>query len=423
MRPSRYAAIPLLLALAGPAPAQPQPANPVAAQGLHERLRQDFKACRHPSMALSPYRSYDPHRDLLGELRAMLDAPAEACPETPARAVAFLAAAAGDPIRPDADIDLLVMLEAALREGKGGPPDPARLRILSRHLWLVAGKREVPGLSEPELRAWVAGPEAVALLEARIAAAPTARAVDLRAGQLVDRTRADYDPARAADLLESGPGKHEREVRLRLAELLSDGSHLPPDFARAARQFRDEATGVSERAEAQRVLLRIGRRAAAAARRQTDRLGVLAILAPAALDGIEDSRALYARHLARVRAPLLAAPLPADRIEWVHAELNFAFAYMLDMLPKGTPPSSRPIVHEGLIGPDGRLVTVRLVSSSGVAARDLAVRSAWLRRGVVVDLSSVARGKAVWTSLPPVDPMFDYGAAWDHRKSRCPACS
>jgi hypothetical protein len=35
----------------------------------------------------------------------------------------------------------------------------------------------------------------------------------------------------------------------------------------------------------------------------------------------------------------------------------------------------------------------------------------------------VARGRAVWVELPPVDPMFDYGAAWDHRKARCPACS
>jgi hypothetical protein len=294
---------------------------------------------------------------------------------------------------------------------------------LSRYLWLIGGERDVPGLGEAELRAWLAGPEAEALLEARIASAPTARAVALRAGQLLDRTRADYDPARAAELLESGPGKHQRDVRLRLAELLSDGSHLPSDFPRAARLFRDEATGVSDRAGAQRVLLRIGRRAAASARTAKERLAALAILAPAALDGIDDSRALYQQQLARVRASRLDAPLPADRIEWVHAELNFAFAYMLDMLPDDTARSSRPIVHEGLIGPDGRLVTVRLVRSSGVAARDLAVQSAWLRRGAEVDLSSVARGRTVWVALPPVDPMFDYGAAWDHRKARCPACS
>jgi hypothetical protein len=416
-----FAAIGVLLALV--APAGSQEPDRAEMRALHEKLKADFESCRHPSMELSPYRNHDPHRDLLRELAAMLNAPAEACPDTPARAVAFLEATVGNPVRSDADTSLLVLLESALRQGKGGIADPVRLQTLARHLWLIGGERDVPGYGKADLDSWLAGPEAVALLEARIAAAPTVRAVRLRSEQLLDRSRGDFNPGRAADLLESGPAKHEMAVRLLLGELLSDGQKMKPDFARAAALFRYEATGVRDRAEAQRALLRIGRRAAKAARTEPEHMAALAILAPAALDGIDDSESLYRRQLARVRAPLLRAPLPADRLDWIHAEMDFAFAYMLDMLPEETPKSDRPIVHQGLIGPDGRLTTVRLVRSSGAAARDHAVRSAWLGRGGVVDLSAVARGRSVWVELPPVDPMFDYSAAWNRRKARCPACS
>lgn len=417
----RLLAIVTLLAFAAPVAAQlPDRAE---MRALHHKLRADFEACRHPSMDVPAYRNYDPHRDLMRELEAMLNAPVEACPDTPGRAVAFLAAAVGDPVRPDADTSLLAMLESALRGGKAGLADPARLRTLGRHLWLIGGERDVPGYSEADLASWLSGPEAVALLEARIAAAPTARAVRLRAGQLLDRGRGDFDPGRAADLLEKGPAKNEMAVRLLLGELLSDGQKMPPDFPRAANIFRYEATRSRDRAEAQRALLRIGRRAARAARTEADRMNALAILAPAALDGIDDSESLYRRQLARVRVPLLRGPLPADRLDWIHAEMDFAFAYMLDMLPTETEKSDRPIAHQGLIGADGRLATVRLVRSSGVAARDHAVQSAWLGRGGVVDLSAVSRGRAVWIDLPPVDPMFNYSDAWDRRKARCPACS
>jgi hypothetical protein len=395
--------------------------NRAESKELLQRLSDDFRACDHPSMRLSPYRNYDPHRDLLRELRAMLGAPVDACPDTPGRAVAFLRGAIGDPVRPDADVSLLAMLEAALRSGTGGPPDLPSADALARHLWLVGAERGVPGLSAEALEAWAAGSEGVALLEARIAAAPTGRAIWVRAGQLLDRTRADYDPKRAADLLENSPDRHRDALRLRLSDLLSDGTHLPPDFKRAAALFRAQATGVSEPGFARRALLTVGRRAAAAARSPDERLAALAILAPAALDGGE-AGAAYERELRRVSAPVVRTPIPRILFETIRSEMDFAFAYLLDMLPDETKPGSRPIGYEGLVGRDGRLVTVRLAQSSGVTERDEAVRAAWLRRGDEVDFSSVAGGRTAWIMLPPVDPMFDYSAAYDRVKARCPFC-
>jgi hypothetical protein len=411
----------LLLTSAVQAAARPPERPDLAA--ADRRASGAFRACR-PAMAEMPvHRNSDPHRDLLLMLGAMLNAPADACPGAAAEAMAYLAIASGDPIRADADLALLVMRESALRDGKGGSPDPVTANEIARHLWLVGGDREVPGMTAGALEQWLEGADAVASLEARIKAAPTGRAVWLRAGQLLDRDRPDYDPARAAHLLERvSPDRYQETVRLKLAALLSDGVHLPPDFPRAAKTFRDQATGIGNPALGQRILLKIGRRAAAAARTPADRLAALAILAPAALDSLEDSEALYRRELGKVKARRIDTALPDRVLEWTRAETRFAFAYLLDMLPETVAPSDRPIVYEGMIGPDGRLVTVRLLESSGVPARDRAVKAAWLSHGPRIDFSAVAPGRTFWIRLPAVHPMFDYGAAYDEVKAACPFC-
>ena len=353
----------------------------------------------------------------------MLAAPVEACPDTPAAAVAFMRRQIGDPIRADADTELLSMLEESARSGRGMAPDPEFAARLARHAWLVAADRDVAGWSEAECEAWLVRPETIAALEARVSAAPTARAIWLLSDLLLRRGLPGYDPARAAALLEASPELHSDPVRLRLAGLLSDGAHMPPDYRRAAKPFRYDAGRNEDIAgPAQQALLDIGRRAARKARTQAERLTALSVLGPAALDGFGDSRALYTRLLRQVRAPRSKAPLPADRIDWLSAELDTGFAHNLDMLPDDTPPGRLPILIDGLIGPDGRLATVRLTQSSGVAPRDRAVLSNYLRAGDRVDLSSVAKGRAVWVALPPVDPMLTYSEVYRKRKARCPAC-
>jgi hypothetical protein len=411
----------LAVALAAALPAAAADSRDFAAErALHQRLRQDFAACDHPAMALPRYRNYNPERELLRELRAMLHAPVEACPGTPGRAVAFLSAAVGDPIRPDVLPALIEMLEGALREGRGTAPDPARADALARYLWLVSD-RDPPGWSEAEREAWLIRPETIAMLEARVAAAPTARAIWLLSSLLLRRELAVYDAGRAATLLESSPEIYRDPVRLRLAALLSDGIHLPPDYRRAARPFRASATGpAGEAAAAQRVLLSLGERAAAAARTPDERLAAVAILAPAALDGLDGGA--HARALARIGARTRAEPLPPDRVEWISSVLDLGFANMLDLLPETTPPGSRPIVLRGLVGADGRLATVALVQSSGVPERDRAVLAVYLRSGADVDLSSVAGGSPVWVTLPPVDPMLDHATVYAAIRARCPAC-
>lgn len=411
----------LLAALPAPAPAAASgAAGPANLRALHQQLRQDFAACDHPSMQLSPYRNYNPERELRRQLQAMLSAPLEACPDTPARAVAFLSGVVGDPVRPDAPVFLVQMLEQALREGRGSAPDAGRADALARYLWLVSD-RDPAGWSEAEREAWLVRPETIAMLEARVEAAPTARAIWLLSSLLLRRDLAIYAPGPAATLLESSPELHRDPVRLRLAALLTEGVHLPPDYSRAAAPFRRDATEAPERAAAaQEVLRGIGERAAAAARTQAQRLAALAILAPAALDGRDGGA--HTRLLRRVRVPTRTEPLPPDRVEWLSAELDLGFAHMLDMLPETTPRGLRPIVLRGLVGADGRLVTVTLAQSSGVAERDRAVMANYLRLGPRVDLSSVAQGRPIWVTLPPVDPMLDHATVYRAIRERCPAC-
>lgn len=388
-----------------------------------EALREAFEACKHPGMEYPRARNYDPDRDLRLRLTAMLRAPKNACPGTPGLAVIFLRQAVGDPVRPDADPSLIEMLRMAAHDGTGMAPDPALSFALHRHLWLIGGEREVSGWNESERQAWLSDPDTIALLEARVAAAPTARSIWLLANLRLRRDIPGYDPKRAAALLEKSPEIHQDLVRTRLASLLIEGEHLPRDFTRAAKPFRyDAVRQTQDRAPAQRVLLDIGRRAAAAARTPLERLQALSILAPASLDGIADSRAVYERLLGRIKAARDTSVLPKDRLDWISAELDIGFAYNFDMLPDETAPGLRPIELDGLVGPDGRLVTVSLTQSSGVPVRDRAVVAIYLWNGPKVDFSTVVKGRATWIRLPPVDPMLSYETVYARRRERCPAC-
>jgi hypothetical protein len=79
-------------------------------------------------------------------------------------------------------------------------------------------------------------------------------------------------------------------------------------------------------------------------------------------------------------------------------------------LPKG--PGLRPIRLRGLIGPDGRIVMVLLLQSSGEPGRDRIAMGAWFYRGARADLSATAKGRLVWADLPVIDPLLDSSTAW-----------
>jgi hypothetical protein len=65
-----------------------------------------------------------------------------------------------------------------------------------------------------------------------------------------------------------------------------------------------------------------------------------------------------------------------------------------------------PIVIRALIGPDGRVAVAQIVQSSGSALHDRVALGVWAEHGGKADLGKTARGRFVWTELPPIVPRY-----------------
>jgi hypothetical protein len=193
---------------------------------------------------------------------------------------------------------------------------------------------------------------------------------------------------------------------------LTDGVHLPRDFARAARPYR--YTGSFDGAvadQAQRELLAIGRQAATAARTQAERLVALDILFGASLTG--DAPALAERDaLLRRLGAVPSVALAAGDAERAGRAVDWTIGNGFGSSWFATRTGLRPIRPRGLIGPDGRIVLAVVKQSSGDFRRDRIAMGAWFQKGRIADLSATARGRLVWTDLPEIDPLLDSFTAW-----------
>ena len=186
--------------------------------------------------------------------------------------------------------------------------------------------------------------------------------------------------------------------------MLTDGALVPPDYQRAANMFLWSVSLLRGYPEYQGELLRIGRLAAASARTPAEQAAALHILFAASLNNLEGSREAVAdllRRIGTVRTASLAGKDAANIREELNDELEFGIPLDDD------PPSIRPIVLRGLIGPGGRLVHAEILRSSGSWFRDRAALGGWAQHGDRVDLSATALGRFVWVDLPPIDSRPD----------------
>ena len=332
---------------------------------------------------------------MLRQLERMLRADPRACPGVAADAAARVRALAGLPERPDASPRVLALARIAAEEGLGMERDTELADRYGRMQWLLAVQApELPRWSPEQQQAWLARPETVALLEGAVARNRHAtRQATMLAELRLRRDLAGYDPEQALRLFEQAIAYE------RYAEVLTDGEHMAPDFRRAfAPMFRlGMFTGDDEQ---RRLLLSVGRRAAAAARTPEQRAQALRILFAGALDDFDGGCALVAEQLRHFgRAPQVQlAPGDAERISD-----RMANAYDA-MLVSDEPAQPRPIVLRALIDPRGRVVYAEVRQSSGSLDRDYFPVEAWAQYAEEVDLSATSRGRFVWADLPPIDP-------------------
>lgn len=329
------------------------------------------------------------------QLELMLRTPTSTCPGVAASAASRLRALVGEPERPDSSVRLLRLARAAAEEGLGMAPDPVLAARLTRIEWLFGhDTRTLPRWDEAEAQAWLARPEITALLEARVAANRHAqRQVRILAELRLRRDVSGYDPERALALFEQAV-EHER-----YAEVLSDGVHLPVDYRRAfTPMFRLGMFDLFD--QRQRVILRIGRQAAATARTPAQRAEALRILFAGSIDDLDGSCALLPPLLRAFEAAPLA-PLAADDARRIRENLSDDYR---PFMISDDPPNPGPVVLRALIDPTGRVVYARLRRSSGSRDRDHIALRAWARSAEQVDLSATARGRFVWADLAPIEP-------------------
>jgi len=398
----------------------------------YQRVDAALGPCADPAMRLPAYRGFDPHRDMLRKLDAALEVAPEACPGFRERAVAQAQLLVGDPIRGDADLGALGILEQAAREGRGMAADPALALRYRRLLWLLDdfGRREgidptkpPPDMNIAQGEAWLASPDVIALLEARVATAPTDRAVRLLAEIRLRRDVPGYDPVRAIDLYATRLFGEDDDYRL--AVLLSDGAHVAPDFPRAAQRLRKHAADDYEPrgARGQRALLRIADRAEAAARTDQDRHDILAILAAAALDGVDDGRQRFDAALARIDPRPRRVAASAVQKRAIYDALAEKLAYAMDWAYDSVGPDYEdpkglgPIRMAALLDPAGRIVATTILQPSGSPVRDRQARAVYVEHRAVVALPELSRGRYVWIKLLPLDPYLTIFKVWDARKT------
>jgi hypothetical protein len=368
-----------------------------------------------------PKRGIDYRHEVDRTLQAMFKDP-PACPGVAQRAARFVLDSVGDPERGDVDLAMLRRARLLVREGRLVPRDFAAEVRYARMLWLFAermpwsGERGGywEGEGQPEWKAWAQSAHALELLVARngLALGRTTRSLELEAELRLRRDLPWYDPARAVKLYEDSKLSTSHANRQRVSRLLTDGVHLPRDFARAARPYRYTGSFDGTVADqAQRELLAIGRQAATAARTQAERLVALDILFGASLTG--DAPALAERDaLLRRLGAVPSVALAAGDAERAGRAVDWTIGNGFGSSWFATRTGLRPIRPRGLIGPDGRIVLAVVKQSSGDFRRDRIAMGAWFQKGRIADLSATARGRLVWTDLPEIDPLLDSFTAW-----------
>ena len=186
-------------------------------------------------------------------------------------------------------------------------------------------------------------PDTLALLQAFVARHPAPNRQTLMLAELrLRRDLAIYDPEAALRPFEQGMAYG------RYADILSDGDHLRPDYRRAVAPILrlDMFKGDDED---ERALLRVVRRASAAARTREERAQALRILFAAALQDIDGSCTLVAEQLRPFR-DVPVVPIAAGESERISSELSPDFA---PALVSDEPRQPRPIVLRPLIDPLG----------------------------------------------------------------------
>lgn len=351
-------------------------------------------------------------------LEQLVTADPGACPGVPQAGLAELRRRLGDPERGEVDLFMLGLAWQAAEQGLGMARDPALADRYGRILWLYsASPPPLPRWRQAERDAWLRQPDAMALLAARVAANEgrvlSDRDEDLR---LVMRRLAElylrrggpgYDPRRAVALLE------RLGMALRAAELLSNGTDMPPDYPRAARLLLPRVSEPPNAArEERRLLLRIARATAAAATTPLQKAQALRLFFAATAH----DRSIAAAEIgALMRA---SGPMHRETLRPRDAECarNFTrMAEIIDMLAPyaGSRPAAPASIRlRGLIGPDNRIVQVDLVRSSGSAAYDGAVLRVWARVAGRIRMWDTARDHFTLVDFPPI-PVIPAGRLWD----------
>lgn len=393
-----------LLAAALPSPTLAQRDDPYA-ETAYRALSFIVRSCDHPSLRFSPPHVIHASTEAERMIGRMLHVPDEICPGAAAAARLHLAAWVGEPDHPEIDLDRLRLLHGATARGLGGPADPALAERAGRLLWLLDSRPPALGWSEAEREAWLADPKTLALLRANVASPRrTLRASELLGTLLLRRDGPGYDPAQAVALLERAAVSTDQ--RQRLTAILTDGVHVAPDHARAARLWAWDLRYGETAARSQPHLLRIGRLAAAAARTPAEQSAALRILWAAALDGtLAEAGAERDALLARI-GPVAEAALAAGDTERIAAALRDDIPIFGIAAPEPPEPPHRTVRLRALVGPDGRAAIVQLLEGSGSPIHDRAVIGAWAGAGHEVDLAATAAGRFAWVELPPVVPRY-----------------
>ncbi|HEY5723305.1 MAG TPA: energy transducer TonB [Allosphingosinicella sp.] len=410
---------PLLLFLAAPA-ADSSPG--LDSWQWHRRLSEISAPCTDPVLDIPIPRGMDHARDARRLIDAMLRTDPVKCPGIAQAAVAELRAALGEVERGEVDLELLFYAWRSAERGQGMAPDPALADRYGRMLWLFGDRPpELPRWIPAEREAWLQRPETVALLRARNADGMlrTGRSLEALGGLLLRRDLPYYAPAEAIALLEDGRLFTNLKNRLRISRLLTDGTHVPPDYGRAARPFLSVAAVDADFSSGyQQELLRIGYLASVAARTPAERADALRIVSAAALDGRFDSREVRARLLSGLGQIGQASLSDSDQAG-IEKALDWQMAWALPGT-EGLEGRLRPIVIRGLVGPNGRVIAAEIKDSSGSARHDRAALGVWSEYPDRVELGAVSRGGFVWVELPPVDPYMTTSDAWVKHNSPPP---
>lgn len=388
----------LAACLALPAPAAAQRRADVEMVRQLEALSEPCRASGRPQMDRRMHvlnyagQAYD-------LLSWMLDLDPSHCPGLAAAAAARLQAEVGTPERADVPVQYLELARRSAAEGRGRPRDPEMADRYRRVLWLFAhdDRLDFPDWPPAARQQWLERPETIALLAGRLARSDEGewRQARMLAALRLRRDLPGYDAQQAMTLYGRS---YDRE---RQADLLSDGQHMPADFRRAGRILFDAFGGLTGNYEVQAALLRVGRRALAAARTPDQRADALRILFAASVEAREDSCALTDTALSAFpRARLISlSPAEAGRIEEeMHGEFD-------PILVNDEPATPRPTVLRALVDPAGRLVYAEVDQSSGSVDRDQSVLVGWAEYAERIDLSASARGRYSWVKLPPVPPL------------------